>query len=169
MTQRQNSLERIVFDIKDIDRNKKYFGAAIAKVLVLVPDENQIKPAKSGITYYKPFTILTPKYTFPFIYVVSVIFILGLLMVFYSIISDYIFGNIGKYSLMNKISDLNKIEGNVFGFDTTEILEDEYYLLKKREKEGQVHVETPQEKSQESIETGEIELSDQNLPLEMDL
>lgn len=169
MIKNQSNLERIVFDIKGVSKNKKYYGAAIAKVYVRVPDERQVKPVKSGIIYYSPFTLLTPKYSFPFIYVVSVIFIVGLLLMLYNIINDYVFGKIGQYSLMNKISELNKIEGDVFGFDTTEILEDEYYLMKKREKEREVQTEKPGNKQENSPEKAETELRERSIPLEMDL
>lgn len=74
--------------------------------------------------------MLSPRYRFPFIYVVSVIFILGLLYVVYNIINDFIFGKIGDYEIMTKLSEFQKLDNNVFGFDTLDILEDEYYTLK---------------------------------------
>lgn len=80
--------------------------------------------------------MLSPRYRFPFIYVVSIIFVVGLLYVCYNIINDYIFGRIGEYKGMTKLSDFNKLDTSVFGFDTLDILEDEYYALKQKEKEG---------------------------------
>lgn len=74
--------------------------------------------------------MLSPRYRFPFIYVVSVIFILGLLYVVYNIINDFIFGKIGDYEIMTKLSEFQRLDNNVFGFDTLDILEDEYYILK---------------------------------------
>jgi len=58
----------------------------------MVPDKNIVKPVKYSTVYYQDFVMLTPKYHFPFVYVISIVFIIGLLYMLYNLINEYVFG-----------------------------------------------------------------------------
>lgn len=82
------------------------------------------------------------------------------------LVNSYVFGQIGDFGKFKKLKDLKNLENNMFGFNTVEILEQEYYESKKQRYD--IKVEHNHEPS-DTTNDHEFELTERNIPLEMDL
>lgn len=156
--------KRITITLPNLSTSKKYYGIVISTINLLSNNPGDVKPIKSGKAYYDEFIYVTPKYNLPFKSIIGICISLGIFLIMYFLIKDYVFGRLGEYGRFEKLSDLRRVEDGVLGFNAVGVLEYEYYEAKKESVvEAKVEIE---EKGEHDFELTE---DDHNTPLDLDM
>lgn len=153
----------------------KYYGAVVARINLLPAESGYISPVKTGKAYYDEFVFVTPRISIPINLLVSILICLSILVCLFCLVKSYIFGDVNKMKLFEKLEDLARFDEGVLGLNVIGILEKEYYADQRHETPAQKNpVEAPV-KNEHNSENGkeerhEIEMTDtekQKRPLDM--
>lgn len=159
--------ESISILMADLQLSTKYYGVVVAKIELIPIEEGYITPVRSGKTYYDEFVFMTPKYEIPFMYVTSMMAMLGLFFVLFCIVKACIFGSAKKLKGMERLSDMAGFDDGILGHNIMSMLESEYFedlapvhvdnLATGKQSDGETR---DQSQLEERESEGEIELTD---------
>ena len=158
--------KRIEIFLPNLLSSKKYYGIVISTINLMSNDKGDVKPIKSGKAYYDEFIYVTPKFNLPFKSLVGIVISLGIFIIMFYLIKDYVFGRLGEYENFQKLSDLRRVEDGVLGFNAVSVLEHEYYEAKK---ENVVKTKVEIEEDVKDDHDFELTEDDHTTPLDLDM
>lgn len=116
----------IEINIPGLTGGVKYFGVVVAKVHLLPLEPGYLSPLRRTKVYYDEFVIMTSRLSLPINLLLGILTSTGFLICLFWIVKSYLFGEISKYTGMEKLADFEDLDGGVFGPNLISILEQEY-------------------------------------------